>query len=101
MRGGYWGHRKDEWTDYELQLLYEHVHDRDYLAKLCPVIDRSRSAIEQRMRALRREAELPIVPPGPEILARMARELAESDGFRHKERATDAANARRPDTSEG
>lgn len=56
----------EPWTEAELQIIYDHVNDPDYLfwvRRLLP--DRTTAAIQNRMSRLRREAGIGNIHSGP------------------------------------
>lgn len=65
--GGYQGHRKDGWTEFEQQVIYDYAQDPTFLPKVAELLpNRTPSAIYQRMRKLRIEAGL--LPDGSPML---------------------------------
>ena len=64
--------RRDEWTEYELQLLYEVVNDIEWFPKVAGVIDRSPAAIRTKMSNLRCEAGIIPKQIGPRSKSRSA-----------------------------
>lgn len=76
--------RADSWTDEELTLLYEFVNDEDWLDEACELLpNRTRNAIQQRMGALRREAEIVPRKRGPRAWSeKMDRRKKAAEGSR-------------------
>lgn len=55
--------RERDWSDWELQVLYDRVHDLDWFSGVCDLLpSRTPAAIRSKMAKLRDEAE--IVPRG-------------------------------------
>ena len=82
--GGYQGHRKDEWTDFEHQVVIEHATDPDYIAKCAALLPlRTRYAIMNRMVKVRAEAGIDgsggtkLVEPDLELMAKLYAELGD------------------------
>jgi hypothetical protein len=76
--------RHDAWQSWELQVLYDLVHDVPWIDEACQLLSgRTRKAIEVKMCALRREAEISPRACGPKAAgARLAAGKRAAEGSR-------------------